>query len=141
MRTRQIGPALLTVFASIFLGACAHTGSGTFLAGIDGTAAPEGLAAGKKSVVTVEIKLKPGGHFSDGSPMSASLQPANLRIERAELSRTDAVVGTDAARFDIPVIPVTSGPASLDADLTYYVCTATSCIRENRHLTIPLLVQ
>jgi len=121
--------------------ACAHTGGQANLYNIESRVNPSVLTIGKKAVITIEIKLKPGGKFSDGSPIRATLNATNISVKKYTLSRDDAVVGADTARFEIPVIPINKGTSSLDAELSFYVCTDRSCDKEERHVETTFVVK
>lgn len=123
------------------IAACAHADGHAALYGLTTTVSPEQLSAGAKATVAFDLTLKPGARISDGSPMRASISAQNLSIDRCELDRADAAVRPDGARFLVPVTALQQGPAPLDADLTFYLCTETICELQSRHVNVPLFVE
>ncbi len=101
------------------------------------------VAAGEKGEVELKLKLSDGAHLSDEAPFKILLSGRGLAPDKERLGRADATSkqGPDATRFEIPFTAQGKGPASLGADLDFYVCTATLCERQKEKVQVNVTVK
>lgn len=105
------------------------------------------LKAGEKGIFVLQITPKQGAHVSDEAPLKVELSGRNVKLEKTKLSRADSVSKKAegqqyvAPRFEVPVIGETAGKGSVDAKLTFFICTDKICSRQQKTLSVPVEVQ
>ncbi len=98
------------------------------------------LKAGAKGNVVIAFRLKPGAHLSDEAPMKIELSSAQATLAKKTLTLADAKKKGEP-RFEVGFTPTAPGPASIDAKLTFFVCTDTRCLRQTKALSVAVEVQ
>lgn len=103
------------------------------------------VKAGERGRVVIAFSLAEGAHVSDEAPLKISLSGAQVTLDKATLTLADSTTsrkeGQGAApRFEVPFVAA-RGASAIEARLSFFVCTATQCVRQTRTLTIPLEVQ
>jgi hypothetical protein len=105
------------------------------------------VVAGEKGEVELQLKLARGVHVSDEAPFKILLSGRGLAPDKERLGHADAAPmqgassGEGATRFEIPFTAQSKGPASLGADLDFYVCTATLCERQQEKVQVKVTVK
>jgi hypothetical protein len=109
--------------------------------------APAALKVGEKGKLTLEIRSRPGAHVSDQAPLRLELSGKNVKPDKEKLTLADSL-GKKAAgqeyanpRFEIPFAGATAGKGSLDAKLTFFICTEKVCARQQKTFNFPVEVQ
>jgi hypothetical protein len=103
------------------------------------------LKAGEKGSLVIALSLADGAHVSDEAPLKISLSGGRVLLDKATLTLTDSVAKKQgdqryaAPRFEVGFVP-SAGATSIDAKLSFFVCTATQCLRQTRTLSVPLEV-
>jgi hypothetical protein len=105
------------------------------------------VKAGEKGTFVLAIKTKGGAHISEEAPLKVELSGQKVKPEKAKLGRTDSVGKKEAGqehadpRFEVPFTAEGSGKGSVDAKLTFFVCTAKICARQQKAVSVPVEVQ
>lgn len=102
---------------------------------------PVALSRGQKATLIVEIRPPAGAHLSKEAPLTVQLEAKGFALHKTSLSRKDGQMREDLVRFEVPVIAVRRGPASLEAIATYFTCTANACIRQTGDLSLSAVVK
>ncbi len=104
------------------------------------------VKAGEKGLLVLSIKTKPGAHVSEEAPLKLEVKGTQVTPEKQKLGREDSV-GKKAAgqeyadpRFEVPFTTATAGKGSVDAKLTFFICTEKICARQQKTLSLPVEV-
>lgn len=106
---------------------------------VEMTATPQ-LAQGAAGELVVRIKPKPGAEIHKQAPISLSLDATGVKPGQEKLGRAELTMEGENASFTVPFTAVEPGAASIDADLTFFVCTDKVCARQQRKATLPVTV-
>lgn len=105
------------------------------------------LKAGEKGTFVLAIRSKPGAHVSDEAPLKLELKGGTqLTVSKAKLGREDSVAKKAAGqefvdpRFEVPFQAAQAGKATLEAKLTFFICTEKICARQQKALSLPVEV-
>ncbi|MBX5480908.1 MAG: hypothetical protein IRZ16_03510 [Myxococcaceae bacterium] len=105
------------------------------------------IKAGEKGKLVIQITARPGAHISDEAPLKIELSGTRVKTEKENLTLADSVAkkaeGQKYAnpRFEVPLIANSAGHGSVDAKMTFFVCTETICSRQKKTLSLPIEVQ
>jgi hypothetical protein len=111
----------------------------------EGTSAQ--VKAGDKGTFVLSIKTKSGAHVSEEAPLKLELKGTQLTPTKEKLTREDSVAKKVAGqqvpdpRFEVPFTAATAGKGTLDAKLTFFICTEKICARQQKTLSLPVEVQ
>lgn len=104
------------------------------------------LKAGEKGTFVLQIKAKDGAHVSEEAPLKLEVTGKNVKAEKAKLTLADSVAkkaeGQQYAnpRFEVPISAEAAGKGSVDAKLTFFICTDQLCSRQQKTLSVPVEV-
>jgi hypothetical protein len=104
------------------------------------------VKVGEKGMLVLSIKTKSGAHISDEAPLKVELTGNKLKPEKAKLTRADSVGKREAGqvfadpRFEVPFVGEAGGKGSVDATLTFFVCTDKICSRQHKTVSVPVEV-
>ena len=109
----------------------------------DGTSAK--LKTGEAGRLVIEIRAKGGAHISDEAPLRVQLKSAALKLSNESLGLKDStakkVEGSfPNPRFEVPFTAAEKGAASVEASLSFFVCTEKLCSRQQKSLSVPITV-
>jgi hypothetical protein len=92
---------------------------------------------------TLKIETAPGSHVSPDAPLKITLKGAEgLTLVKEKLVTEDIVEGKGASpSFELAFTAAKAGPKTIDATLTFFVCTKELCERETDTVSIPVDVQ
>ena len=98
---------------------------------------------GVASKATLKIETAPGSHVSAEAPLKIVLKGTDgLTLVKEKLVTEDIVEGKGASpSFELPFKADKAGPKTIDATLTFIVCTKELCERESDTVSIPVDVQ
>lgn len=108
---------------------------------------PAQLAAGAKGTLVIAFKTAASAHISDEAPLKIALSGKNVAVDKAVLRYQDSVAKKTAAkaypdpRFEIPFTAQGKGLAEVDAKMTFFVCSADLCSRQQKNVTVPVTVK
>jgi hypothetical protein len=85
------------------------------------------LHAGAQATLSLSLVPRAGRHLLAGGPVQLRLHGDGVRPARARYDRDDAVdPRADVPRFELAITGERAGPAKLDADVLFYLCTAAN---------------
>lgn len=96
------------------------------------------VKAGQKGKWVLAIQPKAGAHVSDDAPMKIELSGTNVKVEKDKLGRQDAANKDPAPRFEVAFSTATPGKGTVDAKLTFFICTEKICARQQRTVSVPV---
>lgn len=102
------------------------------------------VKAGEKGKLVIEIRPKAGAHVSDEAPLKIELSSKESKLDASKLGYKDSVgkkkQGEDYAtpRFEIGFTPSAQGKTTLEAKMTFFICTASQCARQTKNLSVPV---
>ena len=132
----------VVVAASVVLGAaCAQAGGKTDNLFSLETKGPGKVAAGEKGSAEIVIKVKPEGHISDEAPLKAKVAGKNVQVAKEKLAKSDAVYKDGGASLALPFTATEKGDGTIDADLSFYMCSKEICEKQERKVSIAVTVQ
>ncbi len=97
------------------------------------------LKAGETGKVIISIKVKNGAHVSDEAPLKIELSSKQSKLPKAKLTLADAL-DPKAPRFEVPFTPTAQGATTVEAQMTFFICTEKLCARQTKHLSLPVEV-
>lgn len=97
------------------------------------------LKAGEQGKFVVEITPKNGAHVSDEAPLKLELSGDHVTPAKTKLTRAD--LPSKTPRFEVPITAQSAGQGKVDAKLTFFICTAQICSRQQKTLSIPVEVR
>jgi hypothetical protein len=105
------------------------------------------LHPGQKGRFVLEIRSLKGAHVSDEAPLKLTLTGSGPVVpERTALSYGDSTRKKSEAmkypdpRFEVPIAAGTPGSGAVEAKLTFFVCTADLCLRQQKTYSVPVTV-
>lgn len=99
------------------------------------------LKAGETGKVIIAIKSKNGAHISDEAPLKIELSSAQSKLGKDKLTLADSLAAPkEDPRFEVPFTPTAHGKSSVEAKMTFFVCTEKQCARQVKNLTLPVEV-
>jgi hypothetical protein len=104
------------------------------------------VKAGEKGKLVIEFHTKPGSHISGEAPLKIELTGKAAKLEKEKLVGADSVAkkveGKEYVdpKFEVPFTVATAGQASVEAKLTFFVCTEKVCARQQKTLSVPVEV-
>ena len=99
---------------------------------------------------TFVLRIQPGeeAYISPRTPLSLVVEGEGVAFEKTRLGLADVtsggpVEGSDSVtpRFDVPFQVTAPGTARIQAKLTFFLCTRSSCIRQVRDIELPVQVK
>lgn len=102
------------------------------------------VKAGEKGKLVIAIHTKPGSYISTEAPMKIELTAKDAKLEKQKLTLADSVSKKEAGKdhvdpkFEVPFVVEAAGKASLDAKLTFFLCTEKVCARQQKTLSVPV---
>jgi hypothetical protein len=105
------------------------------------------VKAGEKGVFVLSIKSKAGAHVSDEAPLKLQVKGTQVTPAKEQLGREDSVVKKAEGqafvdpRFEVPFTAAAAGKGTVDAKLTFFICTENICARQQKTCSIPVEVE
>lgn len=99
------------------------------------------LKAGESGKLVISISTKNGGHVSDKAPLKIELSSKESKFTKDKLSLTDSVAPKEAdPKFEVGFTPAVQGPTTVEAKMTFFICSEQQCARQTRTLSLPVEV-
>ncbi len=104
------------------------------------------VKAGEEGVFVLSIKSKSGAHVSDEAPLKLELKGTQVSPAKEKLALADSVTKKAAGqqfvdpRFEVPFKAPAAGKGTLDAKLTFFICSEKLCSRQQKTFSIPVEV-
>jgi DsbC/DsbD-like thiol-disulfide interchange protein len=85
---------------------------------------------GVKGKTSVTIAAKPGWHVNEEAPLTMKLTPdPGIAVDKPRLTRADLAEQTkETARFDVAFTPSEPGVKTINAEASFVMCQATTCM-------------
>jgi len=106
------------------------------------------VAPGQKGTLVLEIQSLKGAHVSDEAPLRIQLSgTGTVAPEKTQLLYGDSVRKPSASlkypdpRFEVPLVAQGKGPGTVEAKMTFFVCTEQLCLRQQKTLSVPVTVE
>jgi hypothetical protein len=106
------------------------------------------VPAGKKGTFVLEIQSLKGAHVSDEAPLKIQLSgTGQVTPEKTQLVYADSVRKPSAStkypdpRFEVPLTATGKGAGTVEAKVTFFICTADACLRQQKALSVPVAVE
>jgi hypothetical protein len=96
-----------------------------------------------KLVLAIQPKDRSKVHVDPRAPLKIRVEPsAGLQVEKTQLGKKDAVTGgpAEAPRFEVAFTATAAGRQEAKANLDFFVCSDTWCVKQTRSVTIPVEV-
>lgn len=93
---------------------------------------------------TVEVRITPkhGAEVHSEAPVRLVLEaPTSLELQKTKLGRPDLKMQGTEATFEVPFSTSAAGPAEIDAQLSFFICTDQICARQQRSAKLPVSVE
>ncbi|HVP59675.1 MAG TPA: hypothetical protein VMT11_03910 [Myxococcaceae bacterium] len=106
------------------------------------------VSPGKKGTLVLEIQSLKGAHVSDEAPLRIHLSSTGaVTPEKTQLVYADSVrkpspgVKYPDPRFEVPLAALGKGAGTVEAKMTFFVCTEQLCLRQQKTLLVPVAVE
>ncbi|GMU61294.1 MAG: hypothetical protein AMXMBFR34_30570 [Myxococcaceae bacterium] len=106
------------------------------------------VKAGEKGTVKIAITTKEGAHVSDEAPLKIELSSKEAKLDKQKLAYTDSLAKKGEGgkahpdpRFEVGFTAAAKGKATVEAKLTFFICTDKICARQTKALALPVEVQ
>jgi len=106
------------------------------------------VAPGKKGTLVLEIQSLKGAHVSDEAPLRIQLSGTGaVSPEKTQLVYGDSIRKPSASlkypdpRFEVPLAAQGKGAGTVEAKMTFFVCTEQLCLRQQKALSVPVTVE
>jgi hypothetical protein len=102
---------------------------------------PGAYTAGTPGKVQVVLESKGGYHVNKDYPIRVDLKAKEgVKLDKAALTKPDAALSDKSARFDVG-FTADKGTHDVEATVDFAVCTAETCVPDQRTIAIALDVQ
>lgn len=103
------------------------------------------VKSGEKGKLVISITAKNGAHVSDEAPLRIELSAKDAKLDKEKLTLADSLekksdkVQYPDPRFEVGFTP-SGGKASVEAKMTFFICTEKVCARQTKTVTLPVTV-
>ncbi len=101
-----------------------------------------------QGTVKIAITTKEGAHVSDEAPLKIELSSKEAKLDKQKLAYTDSLAKKGEGgkahpdpRFEVGFTAAAKGKATVEAKLTFFICTDKICARQTKALSLPVEVQ
>ncbi len=101
------------------------------------------VPAGGKGRLVLFIEPLQKVHVHPQAPLKIRIEaPAGLTFEKTELGHKDAVdPKAEAPRFEVPFTAAARGRHEAKADLDFFICSDSWCVKQVRSVSFPVVVK
>jgi hypothetical protein len=138
---------VLVVLSLVAAGALAAEPDISSLYEVSSEGTTASMKAGEKGKVILSIKAKNGAHVSDEAPLRIELSSKEATLDKQKLTLADSLAKKPEGateypdpRFEVGFTPTAHGKSSIEAKMTFFICTEKVCARQTRTLTFPVTV-
>ncbi len=137
--------AFVAVWSALVASACfaqAPDVAGLYDVTSEGTS--QKVKVGEKGKLVIVFRTKAGSHISSDAPLKIELSAKDAKLEKEKLTLADSVTKKEAGKeyvdpkFEVPFVVAAAGKASLDAKMTFFICTDKVCARQQKTLSVPV---
>jgi len=101
------------------------------------------LKSGEKGKLVISITTKKGAHVSDEAPLKIELSSKQAAVDKKKLTMADTLNKKKEGgpefpdpRFEVGFTPSAHGKCTVDAKMTFFVCTDKLCSRQTKDLSL-----
>lgn len=105
------------------------------------------LKAGETGKVVITIRALQGGHVSDEAPLKIELSSKQSTLTKQKLTLQDSLrpkaegdTAVPDPRFEVEFTPTAQGSTTVEAKMTFFICSQKQCARQSRTLSVPVEV-
>ena len=104
------------------------------------------LKAGERGKLVISIEAKGEAHVSDEAPLRIELKSKDAKLEKEKLTLADSLTKRapngeyPSPKFEVAFTPSAQGKTSVEAKMTFFICTAKLCMRQTKDLVLPVEV-
>jgi hypothetical protein len=99
------------------------------------------LKAGEKGKIVIHVAAKGEAHVSQEAPLKIELSSKQSTFDKEKLSIKDSTSKDEkVAHFEVGFTPSLQGPTSIEAKLTFFICTESLCAKQQKTLSVPVEV-
>jgi hypothetical protein len=97
---------------------------------------------GVKGKTSVTIAARPGWHVNEQAPLTMKLTPdQGITVDKPRLTRADLAHQTpELARFDVAFTPSEPGRKTINAEASFVMCQATTCMPVKEKIVLAVAV-
>ena len=142
--TRALAAAAAALLAAPALAAEDPTAAAAQAYTLDTSPSTTSAKVGEPGKLVVVIKPKaPTWHVHPQAPLKIRFDaPAALKLEKSELGRRDAVdPKAEEPRFEAPFLASAAGAQQAKANVDFFICSDTACVKQTRSLAIAVNVK
>lgn len=106
------------------------------------------LKAGESGKIVIQIRAKNGAHVSDDAPLRIELSSKESKLAKQKLTIADSTTKREIGateypdpRFEVPFTPSAQGKTTVDAKMTFFICTEKLCSRQTKNLSLAIDVK
>lgn len=139
MRNLMMSAAILAAAAAVPARAEADVAS-LYEVSTEGTTTK--MRAGDTGKVVIAIKTKNGAHVSDEAPLKIELSSTQVKLTKQKLTMADTLSPKKSGdgdwpdpRFEVSFVPAAAAPATIEAKMTFFICTDKQCSRQTKQLS------
>ncbi|HEU4384262.1 MAG TPA: hypothetical protein VFR85_12270 [Anaeromyxobacteraceae bacterium] len=111
---------------------------------LDTAGTTQNLKIGQKGKLVLSIEpLQPRVHIHPQAPLKIRLSSSpGLKLDKAELVHRDAAdPKAEGRRFEVPFAAAAAGKQEARADLDFFICSDTWCVKQVRQVIFPVDVR
>jgi hypothetical protein len=143
--TRAVAPVLAAaLFAAPALAAEDPTAAAAQAYTLDTSPSTATAKVGDAGKLVVVIKPKvPTWHVHPQAPLKIRFDaPPALRLEKSDFGRKDVVdPKAEEPRFEAPFVAAAAGAQQAKANVDFFICSDTACVKQTRTLSIAVNVK
>ncbi len=105
------------------------------------------VKAGEKGKVVISIRAKNGAHVSDEAPLRIELSSKESKLDQEKITLADSLNKKEKnakvypdPRFEVGFTPATQGKTTVEAKMTFFICTDSLCSRQTKKFSFPVEV-
>ena len=137
--------ALAAVCSALLASACfAQAPDVAGLYDVTSEGSSQKVKVGEKGKLVIAFKTKDGSHISGEAPLKIELTAKAAKLDKEKLTLADSVTKKEEGKeyvdpkFEVPFVVASAGKASLEAKMTFFICTDKVCARQQKTLNIPV---
>jgi hypothetical protein len=135
--------SVLVVLSLAAAVACAQAPEVQTLYDISADGSSPTVKAGQAGKLVLSIQTKAGAHVSDEAPLKIELSSKEAKLDKSKLTLSDSVTKKKAGSNEYPnprFTPTVQGKMSIEAKMTFFICTDKVCARQTKTLNVPVEV-
>lgn len=139
-------PLRVMLFAALVATPCLAQEDVSGLYELSSSVSAAKVKVGEKTQWVIEIKVKPSAHVSNEAPLKIEVSSKGMTPDKTKLTLADSTAKKKPGqeyvepRFEIPFKADQPGKTTVDAKMTFFICTDKVCARQQKELSVPVEV-